>query len=331
MHSTPSFLPVRLSRRVRSGFTLVELLVVITIIAILMALLLPAVHMVREAANQTSCRNNLKQFGAAFQNHEATWGWLPCGGWGWNWVGHPDRGFDSGQPGGWIYNMLPYADGGVLHDLGKNSPSTQRYESAERVMTPLTWLNCPSRRDPELYNLRYQPKETDRVTDKGGARTDYAANSGSQGRCEINGGPGDLAGGDRQFENFDWNAQQETGVSFRASMVRLGDIPDGSSNVYCVGEKYLNPDAYLTGRSAQDNENMYVGYDNDIYRNANGKILRDKAGQGGRCRFGSPHLAGVGFVFVDGSVHFLDYAMDPEIHRRLANRNDGLPVSQEDF
>ena len=138
----------------RPAFTLVELLVVITIIGILIALLLPAVQAAREAARRTQCANNLKQIGLATSSFESSCGHLPPDGWGIIWLGDPDHGRDWKQPGGWIYNLLPFVEQQGLHDLQSGQTGSARAAAAAQMLaTPLAFVNCPSRRPLAPYPI----------------------------------------------------------------------------------------------------------------------------------------------------------------------------------
>ena len=144
--------------RSRRGFTLVELLVVIAIIGILVALLLPAVQAAREAARRTTCQNQIKQLALGAINHHDTHKHFPTGGWGWFWVGDPDRGYGKDQPGGWIYNTLTYMEQGALHDMGSDGdpvavPRDQRSAASYVLQTPIDFMNCPSRRASRTYPM----------------------------------------------------------------------------------------------------------------------------------------------------------------------------------
>ena len=129
------------------GFTLVELLVVITIIGILIALLLPAVQAAREAARRTQCQNHLKQLALGCLSHENATGRYPTNGWGFGWTGDADRGTDWRQPAGWLYNVLPFIEQQPLHDLGirRNDPNKLAL-NLQRITIPLETFYCPSRR-----------------------------------------------------------------------------------------------------------------------------------------------------------------------------------------
>jgi hypothetical protein len=50
---------------------------------------------------------------------------LPTGGWGWSWVGDPDLGFGINQPGGWVFNILPYCEGKTIYDIGGDARTAE--------------------------------------------------------------------------------------------------------------------------------------------------------------------------------------------------------------
>jgi prepilin-type processing-associated H-X9-DG protein len=293
----------------------VELLVVIAIIAILIGLLLPAVQKVREAGNRTRCANNIKQLALACHMGNDTYEHLPTGGWGWSWVGDATRGSDEHQPGGWIFQSLPFMEQRPLYNLAVNPAS-----ATQMVLTTLPTHNCPSRRNGGPYPTPRTYLNYGGFTVPANARSDYAANSGDQSADEIYPGPSSLAQGDDP--NYGWpNTSFFTGVIFQRWGSALVRIPNGTSNTFLLGEKYLNPDNYRTGLDGSDNENMYVGFDNDLHRTTDYPPLRDTKGYGNTFIFGSNHTAGLNMAYCDGSVQFIGFDIDPAVFKRAGNRN----------
>ncbi len=311
----------------RRGFTLVELLVVIAIIGILIGLLLPAVQSVREAARRIQCANHLKQMGLGALNHEEAHGFFPSCGWGWAWIGDPDRGFGETQPGGWIYNLLPFVEQDALHNLGMGkSDSEKRAFAGEVANTPIAMFNCPSRRRAKPYTVYYSggsfhAYNADNVP--GHARSDYGANGGPV--VHVFTGPSSVTDG----ENPNWSGwpgwmRTERGVSYLRSEVTMGDIKDGTTNTYFAAEKYMNPDHYETGVDGADNTSMYQGQDWDVQRWGNTVDLpyQDQSGVARWRSFGAAHANGFQAVFCDGSVRSLSFSIDGVTHQRLSDRAD---------
>lgn len=337
------------SRQRCAGFTLVELLVVIAIIGILVALLLPAVQAARESARRTQCVNQLKQYAIGCLNHENSLKHLPTGGWGWNWVGDADRGFGQNQPGGWIYNILPYIEQSAKHDMPKDGDPGKhtdlQLEGARKMLLdPIGIIYCPTRRNGKFVNDAKKTKFANNSANNPAGdpgyvgRSDYAANAGDYSIGSGNSGPGSLltpqmvytwltvnkTGLLTQTPEMNPNGTGEfTGVSFQRSEIKFQHVEDGTSHTYLCGEKYLNPENYENGLDTGDNETWCTGHNNDNFRTTFDPPKRDTNGPENGTIFGSAHPTSWQVAYCDGHVESIDFDIDPKVHKSRGNRKDG--------
>ncbi|RIK72662.1 MAG: hypothetical protein DCC67_18960 [Planctomycetota bacterium] len=344
-----------------TAFTLVELLVVIAIIGVLVALLLPAIQAAREAARRTQCSNQLRQLAVAFQNHHDAHKHLPTGGWGFVWLGYPEYGFGKEQPGGWLYNILPFIEQTALHDLGRGAVGAARDAATRRrVEAPFEGMNCPTRRRTNVYDytstgLTFSYSEPFERCSK----TDYAACAGDMIQPEAFNAPAPNAPYQQALAGTDWNGADGsgyganwisafgfkynttadkgvgTGVVFGRSEINFRQVDDGLSNTYMVGEKYMSSDHYDDGLDEGDNEPAFAGNNADTLRTTSHvrelnrplQLAADGPGSSndvGERMFGSAHASGFNMAMCDTSVAFVQFDVDPEVHRAAGHRYDGV-------
>ena len=295
----------QMARKTRKlGFTLVELLVAISIIGVLTGLLLPAVQAAREAARRFQCLNNLKQIGLGLTNYESTFRSLPAA--SLRPPGLQDNGRDIPRVN-WAISILPNMEQSNVYAtfdsrVSINLAVNERLRTA-RINTYL----CPS--DPSS-GVEFEPLLGSRY-----ARGNYAANYGT-------------ASWGIQF----WKESRYRGVMGQNTWMKLAQITDGLSNTIAVGEVLAHP-------NRTDNRGVWafhapgastIGLDCDVKcQGINGDLTREwipycaavdtrfpcSPQNNGMSNAGprSKHPAGANFVRCDGSTRFFGDNTDVQI------------------
>ena len=289
----------------RRGFTLIEMLVVIAIIAVLIALLVPAVQKVRDAAARAQCSNNLKQIGLASHLFHDANKVLPAG------VRY-QRGTDPYQFMSWLTQMLPHLDQGPLW-----LTTQQAYQQAASpfdnpphvgLATPIAVFVCPM--DTRASQPQFSQRDNYMV-----AFTCYLGVSGK-----------DLTTCD--------------GVLYPDSHVRMTEITDGASNTLLAGERPPSTDFHYgwwyagAGQRSTGSLDMLLGVFEQntlpvtVGSCAPGSYPFSPGDLGNQCdmfHFWSLHSGGAHFLFADGTVRFLSYSAAPLLPA-LASRAGGETV-----
>jgi prepilin-type N-terminal cleavage/methylation domain-containing protein/prepilin-type processing-associated H-X9-DG protein len=326
-------------RFLRQGFTLIELLVVIAIMAILMALLVPAVQKVREAAARAQCQNNLKQLGLGFHSYHHQFGKFPSGG-------------EKVGPIyiiGWPALIFPYIEQQNLvksiEALGPNFLKTRQpwrnkgsphFGDSDLFLTPISTFVCPSSELGTQSPDAGYPGDPN-INANNQAALHYRANGGAQNL-------GFVAGQSTDPTLASYRGYTTSGIVYPESRVNIPRITDGSSNTLLMGETStaLNgPTGISDWGRIQPWTWGYYNYDflgptEGGFLMIDHKYIQYPIGYNGvflpnNTPFKSLHTpGGANFVFCDGSTRFLVNSTRLNVLQALATRN-GEETINPDF
>lgn len=324
----------------RSGFTLVELLVVIGIIGVLASLLLPAVQQARESSRRASCTNNLRQLGLAVHTfHDVNeqfptglTGAYPCS-------SEPTAGkwapFSKGSGAiGWSANLLPYLEQTTLYeriaDLYPTGPFMAPWcqkgiigrVPEELYQTPLSIFVCPSdpmpSLNPEISSfaksnyvgcagaLQYGQAAKYNDAEKSDKKTLYNYHDGDLGGVLFQGHPG-----------------------YGGTKITFASVTDGSSNTLMISERSgeqlpsgrtRTASAWIGGSELKTRQVCFTAF---VIPNIQGTDLDEDS-----CA-ASMHPGGVMACLVDGSTQFVPDTIYGVTYAYLGQRNDGQVIESE--
>ncbi len=326
--------------QLRRGVSLVELLVVLTIIGILLALLLPSVQRARESARRVSCQNNLRQIALALQSyhsseenmpslyngsfiHDGATFTYPKNYWG-------EHHFHS-----WQTAILPQLEQQSLYDKADFSKAASDASHLNLVNTELATYVCPSTGSIEREKVRqYSPNEVIGTA----ARTDYEsiggvhiASVGNESRqwmftrAELG-----VWGLPRQRKGFD-GTQSIDAVAFSGVYVSsFREVTDGLSNTMMIGEMSGRPEFFSSGKDEDEYSNIMrprwaiSGSFMALLLETDKKI-----NEVNRNALYSFHAVGANVAFADGSVRLLANSTDKEVLHALATKAGGEATTSD--
>jgi prepilin-type N-terminal cleavage/methylation domain-containing protein/prepilin-type processing-associated H-X9-DG protein len=329
-----------------SGFTLVELLVVIAIIGVLVGLLLPAIQAAREAARRSSCQNNLSQLIIAVHNYEMAYGVYPAGTVD---AKGPILSQQSGYHHNWISRILPYIEQGNAYRAIDWKAGVYAKTNGPVRAIAMRLLICPSSPTGpspiSSYAAVHHDVEAPIDVDNHGV---FFLNSRVRYDDILDGSSHTVFIGEKAPDLIDLGWMSGTRATLRNMGSPLGDarkqgrvqISFGPmsqvdySNTKPLDEPLLDEGEFVPLEDvvrSGDKDNSEV---KAVENNAPGitpgnpprtmaELLRDVGG------FGGFHPGGVQFAFGDGSVRFLSITTAPAVLLQLAHRADGKLIDQD--
>lgn len=303
-------LPRRIKRRDlrRDGFTLIEMIIVIAIIAILLSLLLPAVQLAREAARQTTCRNNLKQIGLALHNYVGGFGVFPPSS-----TSPIDYGIWNSNPTeyhlqSWASLILPRLDQGNLYNKVNFNASALAAVNVPVAAQKIDVYRCPSYTGADFSK---EPLYV-AISPKFAIRNYVAIGATTIGNL--------------------W--KQPDGVIFPLSNMGFRDISDGTSNTLLIAEtREPNASVWIDGGTASLTSRQYDDGNAPSYAGTHTALnftpYYPSGGQGIDCLWAasSMHSGGANHLFADGSVRFITNQLDARAYDSMVTRSGDVARS----
>lgn len=290
-------------QRIRSGFTLVEVMVVVFVVVLMASLVLPSLQAARNASRRNQCLNNLRQIGLSLHYYHDTHKCFPPG-----WTGHtPDSG--PGPRIGWSALILPFLEHPDLYRQLYPDMDARWVKKSKAVETAVPVYRCPSDMTAPLNSLR-----------GGFGTSNYSGSFGTMAPPRWL--PGAMnpswPGGSATLKTAD-------GIFWYNSNVRMRDCTDGTSYMLIVGERSIASGSGIwMGVRGNDFENDQVT-DFSI-----GNELNSGLGS-----FSSGHSGGANFLIGDGGTRFISNAVEsgrdgqPGVYQDLGSRNDGRILPEE--